>query len=59
MLALGDTAEEAFYSIFHLQAACEVQVSARLVMSCRWAQQLQEDALSCARSQPLISIPMH
>lgn len=30
MLALGDTAEEAFYSIFHLQAACEVQVSAGL-----------------------------
>ncbi|NXJ06297.1 ADDB protein, partial [Odontophorus gujanensis] len=28
VLALGDTAEEAFYSIFHLQAACEVQVSA-------------------------------
>ncbi|NXW95929.1 ADDB protein, partial [Alopecoenas beccarii] len=27
-LALGDTAEEAFYSIFHLQAACEIQVSA-------------------------------
>lgn len=26
VLALGDTAEEAFYSIFHLQAACEVQV---------------------------------
>ncbi|OWK51130.1 Beta-adducin [Lonchura striata] len=25
VLALGDTAEEAFYSIFHLQAACEVQ----------------------------------
>lgn len=30
VLALGDTAEEAFYSIFHLQAACEVQVSAGL-----------------------------
>lgn len=29
VLALGDTAEEAFYSIFHLQAACEIQVSAR------------------------------
>ncbi|XP_052661493.1 beta-adducin isoform X1 [Harpia harpyja] len=28
VLALGDTAEEAFYSIFHLQAACEIQVSA-------------------------------
>ncbi|NXL54604.1 ADDB protein, partial [Podilymbus podiceps] len=28
VLALGDTAEEAFYSVFHLQAACEVQVSA-------------------------------
>lgn len=27
VLALGDTAEEAFYSIFHLQAACEIQVS--------------------------------
>ncbi|OPJ86866.1 hypothetical protein AV530_001504 [Patagioenas fasciata monilis] len=26
-LALGDTAEEAFYSIFHLQAACEIQPS--------------------------------
>ncbi|XP_075379845.1 beta-adducin isoform X3 [Mycteria americana] len=25
VLALGDTAEEAFYSIFHLQAACEIQ----------------------------------
>lgn len=35
-LALGDTAEEAFYSIFHLQAACEIQVSARGV---RWAVQ--------------------
>lgn len=29
VLALGDTAEEAFYSIFHLQAACEIQVSTR------------------------------
>ncbi|NWR79757.1 ADDB protein, partial [Centropus unirufus] len=28
VLALGDTAEEAFYSVFHLQAACEIQVSA-------------------------------
>ncbi|NXI58669.1 ADDB protein, partial [Chloroceryle aenea] len=28
VLALGDTAEEAFYSTFHLQAACEIQVSA-------------------------------
>ncbi|KAM6040457.1 beta-adducin [Chlamydotis macqueenii] len=28
VLALGDTAEEAFYSIFHLQTACEIQVSA-------------------------------
>ncbi|XP_030319974.1 beta-adducin [Calypte anna] len=28
VLALGDTAEEAFYTAFHLQAACEVQVSA-------------------------------
>ncbi|NWS78096.1 ADDB protein, partial [Crotophaga sulcirostris] len=28
VLALGDSAEEAFYSIFHLQAACEIQVSA-------------------------------
>ncbi|KAJ6653260.1 hypothetical protein lerEdw1_009424 [Lerista edwardsae] len=28
MVALGDTVEEAFYKIFHLQAACEVQVSA-------------------------------
>ncbi|KAG3267141.1 adducin 2 [Ictidomys tridecemlineatus] len=28
MVALGDTVEEAFYKIFHLQAACEIQVSA-------------------------------
>ncbi|KFU87412.1 Beta-adducin, partial [Chaetura pelagica] len=28
VLALGDTAEEAFYCAFHLQAACEVQVPA-------------------------------
>ncbi|KAF6101886.1 adducin 2 [Phyllostomus discolor] len=28
VVALGDTVEEAFYKIFHLQAACEVQVSA-------------------------------
>ncbi|XP_009993004.1 PREDICTED: beta-adducin-like, partial [Chaetura pelagica] len=28
VLALGDTAEEAFYCAFHLQAACEVQVAA-------------------------------
>lgn len=28
MVALGDTVEEAFYKVFHLQAACEVQVSA-------------------------------
>ncbi|KAM5317873.1 beta-adducin isoform 1-T2 [Glossophaga mutica] len=28
VIALGDTVEEAFYKIFHLQAACEVQVSA-------------------------------
>ncbi|XP_010210626.1 PREDICTED: beta-adducin, partial [Tinamus guttatus] len=28
VLALGDTVEEAFYKIFHLQAACEIQVSA-------------------------------
>ncbi|XP_055980781.1 beta-adducin isoform X1 [Sorex fumeus] len=28
MVALGDTVEEAFYKAFHLQAACEVQVSA-------------------------------
>lgn len=39
VLALGDTAEEAFYSIFHLQAACEVQVSAGRGVSCVWAQQ--------------------
>lgn len=26
MVALGDTVEEAFYKVFHLQAACEVQV---------------------------------
>lgn len=38
VLALGDTAEEAFYSIFHLQAACEVQVSTGRVVSCGWAQ---------------------
>lgn len=28
VVALGDTVEEAFYKIFHLQAACEIQVSA-------------------------------
>ncbi|XP_054557684.1 beta-adducin isoform X2 [Talpa occidentalis] len=28
VVALGDTVEEAFYKVFHLQAACEVQVSA-------------------------------
>ncbi|XP_061448290.1 beta-adducin isoform X1 [Rhineura floridana] len=28
LVALGDTVEEAFYKLFHLQAACEVQVSA-------------------------------
>ncbi|XP_008120435.1 beta-adducin isoform X1 [Anolis carolinensis] len=28
IVALGDTVEEAFYKIFHLQAACEVQISA-------------------------------
>ncbi|KAJ7305300.1 hypothetical protein JRQ81_011218 [Phrynocephalus forsythii] len=28
LVALGDTVEEAFYKIFHLQAACEVQISA-------------------------------
>ncbi|XP_053125343.1 beta-adducin [Hemicordylus capensis] len=28
VVALGETVEEAFYKIFHLQAACEVQVSA-------------------------------
>ncbi|XP_068777024.1 beta-adducin isoform X2 [Struthio camelus] len=28
VLALGDTVEEAFYKTFHLQAACEIQVSA-------------------------------
>ncbi|KAK2501874.1 hypothetical protein MC885_016787 [Smutsia gigantea] len=28
VIALGDTVEEAFYKIFHLQAACEIQVSA-------------------------------
>nr|XP_034975956.1 beta-adducin isoform X2 [Zootoca vivipara] len=28
VVALGDTVEEAFYKIFHLQAACEVQISA-------------------------------
>lgn len=27
VVALGDTVEEAFYMIFHLQAACEIQVS--------------------------------
>ena len=27
VVALGDTVEEAFYKIFHLQAACEIQVS--------------------------------
>ncbi|XP_063167582.1 beta-adducin [Candoia aspera] len=28
LVALGDTVEEAFYKVFHLQAACEVQVAA-------------------------------
>ncbi|XP_029459844.1 LOW QUALITY PROTEIN: beta-adducin [Rhinatrema bivittatum] len=28
MVALGDSVEEAFYKIFHLQSACEIQVSA-------------------------------
>ncbi|XP_058406980.1 beta-adducin [Diceros bicornis minor] len=28
VVALGDTVEEAFYEVFHLQAACEIQVSA-------------------------------
>uniref|UniRef100_A0A803K8Y0 Adducin 2 n=1 Tax=Xenopus tropicalis TaxID=8364 RepID=A0A803K8Y0_XENTR len=28
VVALGETVEEAFYKIFHLQAACEIQVSA-------------------------------
>ncbi|XP_006035763.1 beta-adducin [Alligator sinensis] len=28
VIALGDTVEEAFYKIFHMQAACEIQVSA-------------------------------
>nr|XP_060642925.1 beta-adducin [Anolis sagrei ordinatus] len=28
IVALGDTVEEAFYKIFHLQAACEVQIAA-------------------------------
>ncbi|XP_015276579.1 PREDICTED: beta-adducin [Gekko japonicus] len=28
VVAFGDTVEEAFYKIFHLQAACEVQISA-------------------------------
>ncbi|XP_044273408.1 beta-adducin [Varanus komodoensis] len=28
LVALGDTVEEAFYKVFHLQAACEVQISA-------------------------------
>ncbi|XP_006728077.2 beta-adducin isoform X1 [Leptonychotes weddellii] len=28
VVALGDTVEEAFYKVFHLQAACEIQVSA-------------------------------
>nr|XP_033806174.1 beta-adducin isoform X2 [Geotrypetes seraphini] len=28
MVALGDTVEEAFYKIFHLQSACEIQVAA-------------------------------
>uniref|UniRef100_A0A8D0GNI0 Adducin 2 n=1 Tax=Sphenodon punctatus TaxID=8508 RepID=A0A8D0GNI0_SPHPU len=28
VITLGDTVEEAFYKIFHLQAACEIQVSA-------------------------------
>lgn len=27
VVALGDTVEEAFYKVFHLQAACEIQVS--------------------------------
>ncbi|XP_077161315.1 beta-adducin [Paroedura picta] len=29
VVALGDTVEEAFYKIFHLQAACDVQISAQ------------------------------
>ncbi|XP_030057762.1 beta-adducin isoform X2 [Microcaecilia unicolor] len=28
MVALGDSVEEAFYKIFHLQSACEIQVAA-------------------------------
>ncbi|XP_032085413.1 beta-adducin [Thamnophis elegans] len=28
LVTLGDTVEEAFYKVFHLQAACEVQVAA-------------------------------
>ncbi|XP_006880921.1 PREDICTED: beta-adducin isoform X2 [Elephantulus edwardii] len=28
VVALGDSVEEAFYKVFHLQAACEIQVSA-------------------------------
>ncbi|KAM4867861.1 beta-adducin isoform 3-T3 [Thomomys bottae] len=28
VIALGDSVEEAFYKVFHLQAACEIQVSA-------------------------------
>ncbi|XP_035754778.1 beta-adducin, partial [Egretta garzetta] len=35
VLALGDTAEEAFYSIFHLQAACEIQRQKPLGPTCK------------------------
>lgn len=36
MVALGDTVEEAFYKIFHLQAACEIQVSRALGVGLAW-----------------------
>ena len=55
VLALGDTAEEAFYSIFHLQAACEVQVRAAPKMggpAVPW-----DGAWSPAWSQPSMQYP--
>ncbi|NXE71277.1 ADDB protein, partial [Calcarius ornatus] len=68
VLALGDTAEEAFYSIFHLQAACEVQVSAlasaggaeNLIVLERGAQQQRgPQGLSAVRRAGATFGPLH
>ncbi|NXL22028.1 ADDB protein, partial [Setophaga kirtlandii] len=66
VLALGDTAEEAFYSIFHLQAACEVSALAsaggaeNLIVLERGAQQQRgPQGLSAVRRAGATFGPLH